>query len=104
MFVLAAAIGACLVLNALAVEWKSIELVKSGASQQAEADLWEGVNEANGVDHFRRIVENKVKKKKTGDIASQRMIVGSASLLGYHFVSSVWFAPNKFSNSHVRIK
>ena len=41
VFIMAAALSACMILGALALEWKSIKTEKSGASKDTKADLGE---------------------------------------------------------------
>ena len=45
VFILAAALSACMIVGALMLEWKSIKADKSGASRNEEVDLGEGKNE-----------------------------------------------------------
>ena len=48
VFILAAALGACTILGALTMEWKSIRARKSGASKDTEADLGELKSDIQG--------------------------------------------------------
>ena len=50
VFILTAALSACMILGALSVEWESIKAEKSGASKNAKVDLEEAKSEANDLE------------------------------------------------------
>jgi hypothetical protein len=49
VFILTAALSACMIIGALAVEWKSIKSKKGGATKASEANLEDVKIEANGI-------------------------------------------------------
>jgi hypothetical protein len=50
VFILTAALSACMILGALTVEWKSIKAEKNGASKNAKADSGEAKSEGQGLE------------------------------------------------------